>query len=282
MQTLVATAGFAYGTQIAAGLVFVPQQNERYFDLFGSIGFVSTTLFSLYFPALRTRYLLGQAVNFSAVFKTFHTRQLVMSALTALWAGRLGSFLFQRIRKHGKDGRFDEIKTKPLQFFGVWLFQGTWVALTALPVYAVNALGPMQPAFGALELVGLTAWAGAFLYEVVADRQKSAWREGQKNKEHDEKFITSGLWAQSRHPNYVGEVSMWAAMYLIGLRALQSPALPGWMPLAALASPLFEYGLIRYISGVPMLEEKAEKNYGKTKEWQEYKKNTPVFFPKIL
>jgi len=260
----------------------VPQQNERYFDLLGSIGFLSSTAFSLYYPTLRGRWL-GQRTPFPP-FRSFHPRSLILSALTGLWAARLGSFLFMRIRKHGKDGRFDEIKKSPIQFFGVWQFQATWITLTALPVYAVNAIPRhMQPVMGIRDYVGIAAWIGSFLFEVIADRQKSDWRTRKDNKEHDEKFITTGLWSISRHPNYVGEVGMWASIYLLASRALfQSGAFPTWFAIAAAAGPLFEYCLIRYASGVPMLEEKAEKNFGKTKEWQEYKKETPVFFPKVL
>jgi len=280
---LTAVAGFSFGVQTLAGLVFVPQQNERYFDLLGSIGFLSSTAFSLYYPTLRSRYYLGLKTPFPAL-TSFHPRSLILSGLTALWAARLGSFLFMRIRKHGKDGRFDEIKKSPVQFFGVWQFQATWVTLTALPVYAVNAIPRhVQPAMAIRDYLAIGAWVGSFLFEVIADRQKSDWRTRKDNKEHDEKFITTGLWSLSRHPNYVGEVGMWASIYLLASRALfRSGAFPTWFAAAAVAGPLFEYGLIRFASGVPMLEEKAEKQFGKDADWQKYKQETPVFFPKVL
>ena len=46
----------------------------------------------------------------------------------------------------------------------------------------------MQPALAARDLIGAALWLGAFTFEVVADRQKSAWRTARDNKEHDEKF----------------------------------------------------------------------------------------------
>lgn len=139
-------------------------------------------------------------------------------------------FLFSRIQRSGSDSRFDEIKKSPTQFAGAWFLQGCWVSLTALPVFAVsivflvsptpskfaivltlllnappspqvNAIpAHLQPRLGLRDALAAAMWISAFAYEVTADRQKSAWRAKKDNKEHDEKFISSGLWAQSRHP----------------------------------------------------------------------------------
>jgi len=81
----------------------VQRQNERYYDLFGSIGFLSTTVFSLYFPTLRARYLLNQRTTPFPSITSFHSRQIIISSMTVIWAARLGSFLFQRIKKAGKE-----------------------------------------------------------------------------------------------------------------------------------------------------------------------------------
>lgn len=137
----------------------------------------------------------------------------------------------------------------------------------------------MQPGLGWRDALAAALWVGAFAFEVTADRQKSAWRERKNNKEHDEKFITSGLWGVSRHPNYVGEVSIWAAQAFAAYSLLSnaslasSLALPGaWTPYAVFASPLLEYALIRFVSGVPLLEKKGDEKYGDDPKWQEYKR----------
>ncbi|KAI5475459.1 hypothetical protein MNV49_001350 [Pseudohyphozyma bogoriensis] len=271
LSTLKATIATAFGVQAAC---------SAFYDLAGSATFIGCTLVSLYYPALRSKAPWPKIGD-------FHPRQLVMSAFTVLWAGRLGSFLFQRIHKAGSDSRFDEIKKSPPKFAAAWFMQGVWVSLTALPVYAVNAIPKSaQPPLGPRDAFAAALWISAFAFEVVADRQKSAWRDKKEKKQHDEKFITSGLWSLSRHPNYVGEVGLWAGHFLAAQRTLSFPGVSGvlyppWLAMATLASPVMEYGLIRFISGVPMLEASGDKKFGDDPKWKEYKKNTPVFFPNL-
>lgn len=70
-----------------------------------------------------------------------------------------------------------------------------------MPVYLVNTLpSSLHPPLTPRDFAALGLVAGAFLFEVVADRQKSAWRRAKDAKQHDEQFITRGLWALSRHP----------------------------------------------------------------------------------
>jgi steroid 5-alpha reductase family enzyme len=60
----------------------------------------------------------------------------------------------------------------------------------------------LHPALSYRDYASLGLYAGSLLFEIIADRQKLAWRRAQENKEHEEKFITSGLWSLSRHPKY--------------------------------------------------------------------------------
>jgi len=124
--------------------------------------------------------------------------------------------LLQRVIKTGGDSRFNKLKKKvgtsdtsltsePTAFFGFWVGQATWVSLVALPVFAVNAIPPaLQPALCWKDFFGIAVWVTGFLTEVIADRQKSQWRKERDAKEHNEEWITRGLWAKSRHPNYFG------------------------------------------------------------------------------
>lgn len=190
MQAFAADRSYSQG---ACAAVFVPLQTEKvrlarrhylqqltaelqYYDLSGSLTFISTVLFSLYFPAKRP----GMATP--SLF-SFHARQLLQTAGVMLWAGRLGSFLYQRIQRSGSDSRFDEIKKSPLAFTGAWMAQATWVSLTALPVFITNSIpASAHPALGLKDLATVALWVGALTFEVIADRQKSAWREAKNNK----------------------------------------------------------------------------------------------------
>ncbi|MEM7219639.1 MAG: DUF1295 domain-containing protein [Pseudomonadota bacterium] len=229
---------------------FVPSflaQTEHYFDLTGSVTYAFLAGFGL---------LLGNG----------EPRSLLIGALVIVWAARLGSFLFMRVRADGSDGRFDRLKPSFLRFFMVWNLQAAWISITFAAGLAAMTSVHSAP-LGGLAAIGLAMWLAGFAIEVIADRQKRAFRADAIN---DGRFITSGLWSWSRHPNYFGEILLWA-----GICMLAYPALRGWQ-LAALISPLFVYVLLRHVSGVPLLESRAKKRWGGDPAYEEYVAHTPV------
>ena len=147
--------------------------------------------------------------------------------------------------------------------------QGLWVTATAGAAYAAITSGSKQ-SFGVLGIIGLAIWVAGFTIEVIADRQKTAFKKDAAN---NGKFINTGLWAWSRHPNYFGEITLWTGMALIAL-----PALQGWQ-YATLISPLFVYFLLTRISGVTMLERRSDKKWGGEADYETYKATTPVLVP---
>lgn len=186
-------------------LAFVPSyrlQTEHYFDLTGAVSFIAATSIG---------FLLNPAPDL---------RTQLLSLAIIVWALRLGSFLFLRVRKVGRDRRFDEIKTRFLRFAFTWTMGGLWVFLTAAAPLAAITSSHKQP----LELwayLGLALWLTGFTMEAIADRQKSAFREDPDN---EGKFINRGLWAWSRHPNYFGEVAFWWGLAAFGVAAVG----PAW------------------------------------------------------
>jgi steroid 5-alpha reductase family enzyme len=200
---------------------------------------------------------------------SFDARSLLLTLLVSIWALRLGSFLFVRVRRRGIDERFDAIKPSFTRFLMAWTLQGLWVFLTLAA--ALGAMTSAQPGrLGLVGFVGLAVWAVGFAIEVVSDRQKRAFRQDPAN---SGRFITTGLWAWSRHPNYFGEVVLWLGIALIAL-----PSLSGWQ-YVTLISPLFVFLLITRVSGVPPLESRAEERWGNDPDYQAYKARTPVLFP---
>lgn len=236
-------------------LVFIPSylmQTEKFFDLTGSITYISVMLISVFFST---------NIDF---------RSILLSALVGIWAIRLGSFLFSRIKKAGKDDRFDEIKPSFIRFLNVWTIQGLWVTFTiatALTAITTN----YRKELDLFAVIGSLIWLFGFVIEVIADFQKSRFNANPNNKGN---FIQSGLWSRSRHPNYFGEIILWVGIAIIAL-----PTLQGWQWIT-LISPVFVALLITRISGVPLLEKKADKKWGGQAGYESYKKNTPVLIPR--
>lgn len=237
-------------------LAFIPAfllQTEKFFDLTGSLTYITVIVL---------------AVNLSA---SIDARSMLLTALVVIWAIRLGTFLFRRIKKAGKDDRFDDIKPSFIRFLNIWTIQGLWVSFTAAAaLIAITTTNRKE--LDLFALIGLLVWAFGFIVEVVADSQKSRFSAKPENKG---KFIQSGLWSRSRHPNYFGEILLW-----IGVAVIALPVLQGWQWIA-LISPVFVSLLITRVSGVPLLEKKADAKWGGQEEYEAYKKRTPVLIPRL-
>lgn len=242
----------AFTINVAAFIPSYLAGTEHYYDLTGSLTYIGVTTLALITAA------------------DLDARSIIAALMIYVWAGRLGTFLFRRVRTSGKDGRFDRIKTSFVRFLMAWMLQGIWVTLTAGAALAAITSGA-KTTFGVLGVVGLVVWMVGFAIEVVADSQKTAFRREAKNAGD---FITTGLWSWSRHPNYFGEIVLWTGMAIMVL-----PALAGLQHLT-LISPLFVAALLLRISGVPMLERRADAKWGDQHDYERYKATTPVLIPR--
>ncbi|KAG6839786.1 hypothetical protein C0991_011684 [Blastosporella zonata] len=194
----------AYGLQSILAVIFVPQQTEIFYDLGGALGFLSTTYISLYYPFLTAKFIDKIPGAVLPALTSFAPRQLLLGVAIGVWSVRLGAYLGIRAIRAGGDSRFDAVRERPAKFTAYWLMQATWISLVGLPVYLVNTLpAPLHPSLTPRDYASLALFTGSFLFEVVADRQKAAWKRAKERKEHDERFIRSGLWAVSRHPKYL-------------------------------------------------------------------------------
>ncbi len=238
-------------------IVFLPSyyyQTEHYYDLTGGLTFISVILFSLY-----AKYItLG-----------LDLRSTIIGLMIIIWALRLSSFLFLRVKKVGEDIRFKEIKKSFSRFLIAFTLQGFWVFMCTFPALIVLTSSNFDPDI--FLIFGSILWLFGFLYEVIADKQKSNFNIKNKGK-----FISSGLWSLSRHPNYFGEITLWTGITIISITVLS-----GFQYLALL-TPFFIYRLLNNISGVNFLEDIGNKRWGSEKEYQTYLKETPKFFPKIF
>jgi len=231
-------------------------QTEKFYDLTGSLTYLTV----IWFVFFSSNNLSG-----------LNIQNLIVVTLISIWAIRLGTFLFSRIHKDGEDKRFRTIKTSASQFFMTWTLQGMWVSICTM--CAITAISSSQGIIAnALFYLGLAFFIIGFAIEVVSDQQKSAFRAIPENKE---KFITSGLWSKSQHPNYFGEILLWSAIALLSISSLNGTQY------LTLISPIFTYVLLVYISGVRMLDDMGNKKWGHLEEYKEYKRNTPTLFFKL-
>ena len=237
-------------------LVFIPSsfaKSEKYYDLTGGISYISVIVIAVLF----TREL--------------DTRAGLVAIMVIVWAIRLAGFLFLRIQQDGHDDRFDEIKVNSLRFFLTWSLQGLWVLLTVACALVIITNGVSKP-IGLIGSIGIAMWLIGFLFECVADAQKRAFK---RNPDNQNRFISSGLWAWSQHPNYFGEMLLWFGVALLAL-----PILQGWQWMCII-SPFFVVLLISRVSGIPMLQAKAQKKWGDDVDYQRYIANTPLLLPRL-
>ena len=232
-------------------VLFIPaylMQTEKFYDLAGSFTYISIISYVFYKTS------------------EFNLGNLILSLFIIIWAVRLGSFLFFRIQKAGEDKRFRDIKPSPTRFFMTWTLQGMWVSICS--ACAITAMSTSEGIIvNTLFFVGAITFILGFLIEVIADNQKTKFRSNPNNKD---KFISTGLWSYSRHPNYLGEIILWTGVAIMSFSSLSG------LQLITLISPVFTYFLLVYVSGVRLLEARGKRKWGHLDSYQEYIKNTPT------
>eukprot|EP01060_Flectonema_neradi_P006350 TRINITY_DN14278_c0_g1_i1.p1 TRINITY_DN14278_c0_g1~~TRINITY_DN14278_c0_g1_i1.p1 ORF type:complete len:307 (+),score=51.30 TRINITY_DN14278_c0_g1_i1:65-922(+) len=196
----------------------------------------------------------------------------LISAIAISWVLRLGTFLTLRAARFGDDHRLAKARSSPIMFIVVWVLQMIWNYITLLPIMVVGDSDTDQQEVDQLQLCGSAIAVVGLVTETVADFQKLVFKTN-----HPTKFISSGLWSLSRHPNYLGEIMLWGGLAISSLPYASG----GFRKLLALASPLFVFGLLRYVSGVPILEKQADKKYKDDPAYHEYKRRTSLLVPKL-
>ena len=233
-------------------------KTERFYDLTGGLTYITIVGFSLWAGSRS---------------EPISSRELIVSLLVIIWSLRLSSFLYLRIHRTGKDGRFDKLKTSSIRFLVPWTIQGLWVFLTMIVVIVINTQADSAPALGIWDGIGLSIWMLGFSIEVIADNQKTVFNSEPNNQG---KWIDCGLWSYSRHPNYLGEVLLWTGIAFFGVSCFTGLEKIAWI------SPLFIYLLLTRISGTPILDRRALEKWGDDSEYQIYRKNTPLLFPRFF
>ena len=241
-------------------IVFIPsylQKTEKFYDFTGMIAYLSIIGFALY----QKKQILG-TIDFDS---------MLIGILISVWTLRLGMFLFYRVFKVGEDDRFEAVKTSASRFFIWFTVSGLWVSLTSIA--AINILTTkIDHNNYYFVYLGALVWLFGFLFEVISDYQKMKFKNIPENKN---KFIDTGLWSLSRHPNYFGEIILWIGIFIITL-----PSISG-IDYITIISPIFVYFLLNKISGINLLEIKAQKRWGDLESYKAYRSKTPQLIPKF-
>jgi steroid 5-alpha reductase family enzyme len=232
-------------------------KTERFYDLTGGLTYLTVVGFSLWA---------------GSQFEPPSPRELIISLLVVIWSLRLSSFLYFRIHRTGKDGRFDQLKTSPIRFLVPWTLQGLWVFLTMIVVIVINSQSDSASALGIWDGLGLSIWILGFGIEAIADKQKTVFNTEPNNQG---KWIDSGLWSYSRHPNYLGEILLWTGIAFFGISCFTGLERVAWV------SPIFIYLLLTKVSGIPILDKRALEKWGEDPEYQKYRENTPALLPRL-
>ncbi len=198
-----------------------------------------------------------------------HTRQYLAALMAAAWGGRLAWHIYLRTRGGGpEDVRYATFRREwgadfEKRLFSFLMIQAAaaWVLVLTVFVAARNT----TPGLGVLDLAGVALLAAAVAGEGLADAQLQRFRQAGSGG-----ICDAGLWGWSRHPNYFFEFLGWCAYPLLAIGG-------GFTWVIALLGPAMMFWLLRYVSGVPPLEEAMLARRGEA--FRAYQARVSVFFP---
>ncbi len=237
-------------------IFFIPSyifKTEKLYDLIGSSTYVVVVSFAYYSVSNKT------------------ITDTILFIFVLIWGIRLGTYLFKRIQRDNDDVRFEKAKKNFFWFLQYWMGQALWVSITSSAA-VIAILKTENNSLNIYVIVGVLIWIIGFSLEVIADLQKSKFKQIENT---NKTFISKGLWSKSRHPNYFGEITLWIGIYVISVSSLSG------IEILTVISPIFVYILLTRMSGINMLEKIADERYGHLDEYIEYKRNTPTLFLKL-
>lgn len=252
MRAILATLGIALAINVAA---FVPAyllRTDKLTDVTYALTFVALAVYG---------FVVGPGAAAHGV----------LLLMLGIWAVRLGGYLLLRIHTMGRDARFDDRRGSVRRFGAFWLLQGVtvWVVMLPSTIFLARAVD----ATPAWVFAGVAVWLAGLLIETVADAQKYRFKANPRNAG---RWIEHGLWRYSRHPNYLGEIMIWTGVYLYTLSGLSiGPALVG------VVSPVFLALLLVRVSGIPILEKRADERWGENEAYRRYRRRTGALLPRL-
>jgi steroid 5-alpha reductase family enzyme len=196
------------------------------------------------------------------------SRRALLAGLVSIWGLRLaGHLIARKLSERREDPRYADMRRRHGARFAlvslgsVFLTQALLIWIVSLPL---QASAPETDRLGALDGVGIAAWALGFLFEAVGDRQLSRFRADASNRG---RVMDRGLWRYTRHPNYFGDFMVWWGVWLIALSTVGA-----WW---TVVGPLVMSTLLIRVSGKGLLEQRMSARPG----YREYASRTSGFVP---
>jgi steroid 5-alpha reductase family enzyme len=194
-----------------------------------------------------TSFIVTALVSFlwSAGHDATNWRRILVLVLVAVWGGRLSIYIAARSYGKGEDPRYTAmLGTAPhraLRALGtVFVLQAVVAWFISLPVQAAMYI---RSGWAPLAIVGAAMWLVGVFFETVGDAQMAAFRKDPGNRG---KVMDRGLWRYTRHPNYFGDATVWAGLWLI--------AAEHWIGALTVASPVLMAWFLSFKTGKPLLE----------------------------
>jgi len=207
---------------------------------------------------------------YHALTQPLHPIAMTCYVLVIIWGLRLSFYLFLRNIKKSEDFRYLNWRKEwgksfyVRSYLQVYLLQAFFLLLIVSPVLYASSFP--ESTWSIYTFFGVVLWLFGFYWQAVGDYQLKQFIRDRKDKAS---IMQTGLWKYSRHPNYFGEVVMWWGIYLV--------VWPLEGSLLFVIGPLTITLLIRYVSGVPMLE----RRYTGNEAYQMYKSKVPALFPRL-
>lgn len=212
------------------------------------------------------------AISFFVLNDASGIPKIILLIMVLLWAIRLGTYLFFRIKRIGVDHRFDKMRPVWKRYIRFWILQGASIWIVALPYIIGLTQSAYAPALNTIQTIGMVIWIIGFNLESIADLQKYKFRNDPNN---NGQFMDQGLFSVVQFPNYLGEMMCW-----IGIFIFVTPYLQGlqWL---SIISPIWIMTLLLFISGIPYLVRQSKERYGHMESFQKYSTNTKKLIPFI-
>ncbi|MGM0496024.1 MAG: DUF1295 domain-containing protein [Bacillota bacterium] len=214
--------------------------------------------------------LVAWALFFIGDTSVLTIEKIIVNIMVSFWGLRLFYHILKRNAYQEEDFRYKKWREEwgkwvvLRAFFQIFMLQGAFMYLVGIGVFYINMVEVTRNTYLILLILGVIIWLIGYLFEVIGDRQL---KQHIANKNKTQKLMTYGLWKYTRHPNYFGEALLWWGIFIFVLGTNS--------PFALIVSPLIITLLLRFVSGVPMLEKKMSKNDG----WDEYADKTNAFIP---